>query len=57
MATSEYGYRVLIDTAAVGGQTQALDARTSRIVMSNLNHMADEFAQVRVAMSSPKISS
>ncbi len=57
MATSEYGYRVLIDTAAVGGQTQALDARTSRIVMSNLNHMADEFAQVRVALSSTKISS
>ncbi len=57
MATSEYEYRVLIDLATVGGQTHALDARTSRIVMSNLNHMADEFAQVRVAMSNTKISS
>jgi hypothetical protein len=51
MSTSEYSYRVLVDTAAVGDATHALDARTSRIVLSNLNHLADEFAQARVSMS------
>jgi hypothetical protein len=51
VATSEYEYRVLFDTNAVGDATAALDARTARIILSNLNHLADEFAQARVAMS------
>ncbi len=51
MSTSEYEYRVLTDTNEYGDSPQALDAFTSRIVMSNLNHLADEFAQVRCALS------
>ncbi len=51
MATSEYHYRVLLDLADVGVAKKALDPTTSRSLMSNLNHMADEFAQVRVTYS------
>jgi hypothetical protein len=51
MSTSEYEYRVLVDPAIVLGSTNALDSRTSRILMSNFNHLADEFAQVPIAMS------
>jgi hypothetical protein len=46
VATSEYEYRVLVDTNDIGGTTHALDARTSRIIVSNINHLSDEFAQV-----------
>lgn len=51
MSTAEFPYRVLIDTNDVGVSTHALDARTARIVISNLNHLSDEFGQVCVNMS------
>jgi hypothetical protein len=51
MSTSEYERRILTDSNDVMGQPKALDALSARIVMSNLNHLADEFAQVRAALS------
>ena len=51
MATADFKYRILTDTNAFGDSTDALDAFTTRVVMSNLNHTADEFSQVRCAIS------
>ena len=51
MGTSEFGYRVLIDTSDVGNSTNAVDVIWARSIMNNANHLADEFAQVRATMS------
>ncbi len=52
MSTSAYEYRILMDTDEVCKATNALDALTTRFLINNANHLADEFAQVVTCMSS-----
>jgi hypothetical protein len=52
MSTAEYTYVVATDAAIVGASNSAVDAMSSRALMSNINHLSDEFAQVRICMGS-----
>lgn len=51
MSTAEFTYVVATDPAYVATANEPQDALTSRVLLSNANHLADEFAQVRVAWS------
>jgi len=48
MSTSQFGYLVSTDTSVCCAANHPLDALSARIVMNNVNHLSDEFAQVRV---------
>jgi hypothetical protein len=51
MSTAEYAYRVLVDANFVAYDNQPLDAFTTRLVLSNLNHLSDMNAQVCATLS------
>lgn len=45
--TSEFGYFVPTDPAIVCAANQPLDALSTRVLISNINHLSDEASQVR----------
>lgn len=52
MATSEFKSYIRTAPALVCDKNRPLDSYTSRVTASNINHLSDEFAQVRVTWSS-----
>ncbi len=51
MSTAEYEYTVHVDSAYVMTPNAALDAFTTRLVLSNINHLSDMNAQVLATFS------